>query len=469
VKIRVITLMQRATLIPMPARPLTRSVLGRLRISAPAISAILCLAAAVSLSLLAQPIPQKPARPGYFLAPTPIYSSNPQDSWNRIFNILFSRRFQVYMTTDFPESAPFDNSASDADLRVSTRLFERTEIGDRAIDPLYYPPYNSREGRLQLLEDPTDSEFMSAMQEALADNSPHSALARAWMQSDLWSAYDILSEPLFKEDRSMEREMRHAAALDALARLIRKVALTPEEIQSLPDNYSQAKNALALPDLFNPHSGWVQVQWFAEHAHDSEAGYRRFSRIFVKPVRTAKNTQKLLDGLRNPERDSTSSLDGAAILIQLILIDSQGKLTPAHLTSEVEFRLFEKNLDGSFKRTQIRVCEINRGLLLRQPESGGFVSEDENAQAFSGGYSFAAPGFAEGAATDKERPVVVKLRTRCMHCHGLDATSLMSFQMKMPPHLHAPAVKQLNPAKFDAADFALEQKQKFFKSLRAYF
>jgi len=432
-------------------------------------TSLACLVAALVLCAISQPHAQEPPASYRPAQVEPVYAKDPADSWNRIFYILFSRRFQVYMTTDFPESAPFDTSTSDADLRLSTRLFERNETGDRAIDPLYYPPYNSREGRTQLLEDPTYSQFMAAMQEALGDTSPRPPLARAWMQSDLWSAYDILSEPLFKEDRSVEREMRHAATLDALARLIRKVALTPEEIQSLPDNYAQAKNALSLPDLFNPQSGWVQVQWFPEHAHDSEAGYRRFSRIFVKPVRSAKSTQKLLDGLRNPERNPADSLDGAAILIQLILIDSHGKLTPTHLTGEVEFRLFEKNPNGAFKKTQIRVCEISRGLLLRQPETGGLVSEDENAQAFSGGYSFAAPGFTEGGTTAKERPVVVKLRTRCISCHGLDATALMSFEMKVPQHFHGPAVKQLNPAEFEAADFAIAQKKKYFQSLSAYF
>lgn len=434
-----------------------------------ALASVFLLAAAISLSLIAKPIPQNPQRPTYILNPTPIYSSKSQDPWNRLFAILFSRRFQVYKTSDFPEAAPFDNSASDNELRVSTRLFVRTETGDRAIDPLYYPPYDSREGRTQLLDDPTYSEFMSATQAALAENSPRPAIARAWMQSDLWSAYDIISEPLFQVDRTQDLESRHAAALDALARLIRKLALTPEEIQSLPDNYAQAMNTLALPDLFHAQSGWVQVQWFPEHAHDSAAGYRRFSRIFVKPIRSAKSTQKLLDGLRDTERESTESLDGAAILIQLILIDSQGRLTPTHLTSEVEFRLFEKKPNDQFIKTKIRVCEINRDLLLRQPETGGLISEDENTPAFSGGYSFAAPGFAAGSTSDKQRPIEVKLRTRCTNCHGLDATGLMSFSMKVPPHFHGPAVKQLDPAQFAAADFAITQKKKYFQSLSAYF
>jgi hypothetical protein len=405
-----------------------------------ALAPVFFLAAAISLSLTAKPTPQNPQRPTYLLNPTPIYSPNPQDPWNRLFAILFSRQFQVYKTSDFPEAAPFENSASDNELRVSTRLFARVETGDRAIDPLYYPPYNSREGRTQLLEDPTYSEFMTALQAALSENSPRPAIARAWMQSDLWSAYDILSEPLFKEDRTQELESRHAAALDALARLIHKLALTPEEIQ-----------------------------WYPEPAHDSEAGYRRFSRIFVKPIRSAKSTQKLIDGLRDTDREPTESLDGAAILIQLILIDTKGRLTPTHLTSEVEFRLFQKNPNGQFIKTKIRVCEINRSQLLSQPESGGLVSEDENAQAFSGGYTFAAPGFAEGNTVDKQRPVEVKLRTRCINCHGLDATGLMSFSMKVPPHFHGPAVKQLNPAQFEAADYAISQKKKYFQSLAAYF
>ena len=293
------------------------------RVRTGAIAPALCLAAAVVLSLAAKPIPQNPARPDYLLKPAAIYSSNPQDSWNRIFAILFSRQFQVYITSDFPEAAPFDNSASGGELRVSTRLFDRIETGDRAIDPLYYPPYNSREGRTQLLEDSTYSEFMAAMQEALADNSPRPALARAWMQSDLWSAYDILSEPLFKEDRSVELEMRHAAALDALARLIRKVALTPEEIQSLPDNYAQAKSALALPDLFDRNSGWLQVQWFREHAHyddehpkiamDIVKRYATTDRMQTKVMLAAKRSIQLLDNALTTGFKAYSVTDQTAV------------------------------------------------------------------------------------------------------------------------------------------------------------
>lgn len=434
---------------------------------------MICLAGALSSAFALQPAMQKPAqepsRPAYLLTPEAIYSSDPQDPWNRIFSLLFSRRFETRLSADFPEAAPFEAPVEGREIGLSTRLFEKIETGDRAIDPLYYPAYNSREGRRQLLLEPTYSEFMAAMQEALAEQSPRSALARAWMQSDLWSAYDILSEPLFGEDRSLALDTRHAAALDAVARMIRKLALTPEEIRSLPENYPQAVRALSLPDLFNPKSGWVEIQWFKERMHDSAAGDRRYARVFVKPVSSGKNLQKLLDGLRGAREDAIASVDGAAIVIQLFLIDSHGTITPTHLTSEVELRLFEKSPDGRFQKTQIRVCEMSRALLLRQPESGGLVSEDENTPAYADGYNFAAPGaFAFGSNSDAW-PVVVKLRTRCIFCHGQAATTLLTFNMKMPARSSSPHVSQLDPAGFQAAEFALAQKAKSSKSLRAYF
>jgi hypothetical protein len=41
--------------------------------------------------------------------------------------------------------------------------------------------------------------------------------------------------------------------------------------------------------------------------------------------------------------------------------------------------------------------------------------------------------------------------------------------MKVPPHFHGPAVKQLNPAALEAAEYAIAQKKKYFESLAAYF
>jgi hypothetical protein len=54
-------------------------------------------------------------------APQPIYSSDPNEVWNRIFYFLFSRRAEMRLSDLFPEGAPFVDG-------FSTRLFERDEI-----------------------------------------------------------------------------------------------------------------------------------------------------------------------------------------------------------------------------------------------------------------------------------------------------------------------------------------------------
>jgi hypothetical protein len=106
------------------------------------------------------------------------------------------------------------------------------------------------------------------------------------MEGDLWAAHDILFGPFLLDDEK-ELGRRRYETLDLLARLLRKIALTPDEIKSLPDNYSAAVKRQSFPDVFREESGWVEVEWFAPRTHDSNAGFRRVSRVFLKPASTA--------------------------------------------------------------------------------------------------------------------------------------------------------------------------------------
>lgn len=128
-------------------------------------------------------------------APEAIYSPDPNDSWNRIFYFLFSREFDALLSSQFPEGAPFRASegmpGARNSLQVSTRTFERTETGDRPIDPLY-PSFFTDLGARPILTDPGYADLHKALEQAIAENRPRSAMARVIMQNDLWSAYDIL-------------------------------------------------------------------------------------------------------------------------------------------------------------------------------------------------------------------------------------------------------------------------------------
>src|SRR5579862_3621172 len=144
--------------------------------------------------------------------PRAIYSSDPNDSWNRIFYYLFSRRIETRLSDQFAEGAPFVDG-------ISTRLFERDEIGDRAIDPLY-PSNFANTGTYLVLTDPAYANFKKALQDALDDNGQRSPVARALMQSDLWGAHDILSVPFPRADEKDLGKLR-LTALDLISRLIK--------------------------------------------------------------------------------------------------------------------------------------------------------------------------------------------------------------------------------------------------------
>lgn len=414
--------------------------------------------------LLAQGAPGNLPQVGLGMAPELIYSSNSNDPWNRIFYFLFTRRLQVRLSPDFPEGAPFVDRPGGP--RVSTRTFERTETGDRAIDPMY-PTFFVGFGSMLVLSDSAYPDFTGALHDALNESVRRSTTSRALMQSDLWGAYDELFPPFLPDDERKLGERRRAA-LELIGRLIRKIALTPDEIDALPDNYSPIVRRHLFPDVFAKDSGWIEVAWFLPRMHDAAAGYRRVSRVFLKPVPAPRDVRTFLQAQANTPED-VSKLDGAVLVTELLLIDSGGNLRATKLTSEAQVRLFARN-GAATPETKIRVCEISRKLFLQNPESGGLAMEEESTPAYlSDGGSY---GFAEGQLQDPSsigEPIQVRLRTRCAACHQETLAQIMTFSLARPPK--APPIRQLNPAAAEVAtiDMANKRKRRDFQALQKYF
>ena len=436
--------------------------------------ATLCLGVIyLVVPMIAGQRPQQSPNSVFLDAAAPVYAPDPGDSWNKIFFYLFSRRIETRITDEFPEfrdATPFTHQENPtgatlpSSVGISTRSFERDELGDRAIDPLY-PSFLRPTGAQVVLNDPGYSELSKALEQALAENRARSPVARALMQADLWSAYDTLYSTRFSQQPMPETEQRRVL-LDLLARLIRKIALTDREIESLPANYSVAASLESLPDLFRNDGEWLEVSWMPM-LHDYAAGYRRFARVFLKPARAPQDVKSFLNWQRG-NRHSLEDLDGVALVTQLLLIDAKGRLQPTSITTDVQVRLFEKTPDGALKRTSIQVSEISRRQLINSSPSGGLIVEDENAPAYraSGNdYTFASPQPSLGT------PLQVRLRTRCIACHGSDLSRVMTFAFASFPNGDIPPVRQLNPAAHQAADAVIEKKakQKDFESLRAFF
>jgi hypothetical protein len=149
------------------------------------------------------------------------YSPDPQHIWNRLHRQLLERRDRKGQVWGCDEIDPLL-------WRETTHIL----VGDG---------YSQT---LRLLD-----EFTSTHAERLIRDP----LSRAILQHDLWAVFDwLVATPELHIEQRAQLERR-------LAAIIKAVALTPEEIERLPDNYSSLRgtvtaDGLALPDL---RTGWV--------------------------------------------------------------------------------------------------------------------------------------------------------------------------------------------------------------------
>jgi hypothetical protein len=355
-----------------------------------------------------------------------IFSAESNDSWNRIFTALFTRTVRTRLTDDFPDAAPFSaiKAMGSGELRVSDRVFERLENGDRAIEPLY-PSYLTSVGPLEVLHDQAYSELTAALTTALEEPENRSPLARALMQADVWAAHDILSrdyrfgDPLLRERRD--------ALLSLLTQFVKKIALSSEEIRILPSNYAAAVAAQGLPDFFDATTEWIEVRWFDERLHDSAADFRRAARIFLKPAAQPQDQSAFVDELRRTP--AIDKLDAVALVIQNLLIDSHGAVVPSPIIYQVQLRTFLKGEKGKFLKTELSQHELSRRLLLTNPNSGGLVASNEFASAYlpDAGNDFSFASLVHTRSEGATASIASSLRRRCVACHSRDVRTLFTF------------------------------------------
>lgn len=440
----------------------SRVLCGALLVSAPVLIGAFCYAQSTA------------TRPTYLAGslerdePQAVYAADAKDSWNRIFYCLFTRTIQTRLTSDFKDVAPFDavEVMGLSHLTASTRVFTRIESGDRAIEPLY-PSFFTRggtsKGALPLFKEPRYSQLETALTEALKEKSQRSTLHRALMQSDAWAAYDILCRKYHfaGEEGELQRQRQHRL-LYLLSRFIKKLALTSEEINALPDNYALAAPKHRLPDLFAKNSEWLEIQWGAEFIqHDQANDNRRATRVFIKPSAKPQDKKRFLTDLKLERLNQSKMLDAIALVIQNLLINSGGKVVPAPLTYEVQLRHFAKN---EADKARAEVYEWSRELYLKQPQSGGLkrIGEDEPAYLPTAGNDLT---FASAHSDGKgdEWPILAPLRSRCVSCHG----EQLQIVMTLNRHSTVSPIRHFNARENDHSHYVAEQKmqREEFKTL----
>jgi hypothetical protein len=295
-------------------------------------------------------------------APVTIYDPDPEHLWNRLHRALWVR------------SGP-----------------DGTEYGHDRLDPLLW--FETR----YLLESPAHEQTI-ALLDAFLNKSGESLIAdplkRAILQRDLWALFDWSAEPdanTLDAHAGCASEPRRALQV-RLAQCIQRLALSPEQIAGLPDNFAAAVASRAFaaasdsahpdrpflpPDLFETDGPWVEVQIdnasrVSATRHVFDFGARSAFRVFLHLPEGRASTIAYFDLLRktphpwvlfrepNLTRDTiviTPDLPQfpagtqTALVRQMILIDDKGRLSPTHVTESVQLRVF-RTIQGRDERVR---------------------------------------------------------------------------------------------------------------------
>ena len=274
--------------------------------------------------------------------PQGLYAPHPEHIWNRLY-----RHFYVRSVRD------------------------GQQYGHDEIDPLLWQQTSYLlEGQSYQLAKNLLDEFLSTHAERLI-NDP---LKRAMLHRDVWAVFDWVSA------RNDNHQAQRRELQVRLARVIKRLALTREQINALPDNYALATAAKAYateymperrevpflpPDIFRPDGPWVCISnnrgGPVAPTHAQFFGGRSTFLVFVRLPEGRQATNTYLKRLRdfqqpwivntnrslesdpllpNPELPQFPAGTQLALIRQLTLIDDRGNLTPTPLTESVQLRVY---------------------------------------------------------------------------------------------------------------------------------
>ena len=381
-----------------------------------------------------------------------VYDADPGHLWNRLYAALYVR------TTDDGQS-----------------------YGQDDLDPFLWP------SSTYLLTEPRHGQILALLNEFLdkrGDNLITQPLKRAFFQNDLWAIFDWLADP---DAEHVEKKARFIAERQTLrnrlAPIIRRLALSDKQIETLPDNYRVALASGAYParqdaahtekaflprDLFDGHGPWVHFQNgdgkphpFAKPTaltHVHFVGGRSTFFVFMNLPGGRQATLDYMQKLNTFPPDASphtrekrllTSNAGAmpppsgtqfAMVRQMMLVDDKGKMRPTRLIESVQIRVVRGNIEKEsdfYEFTQHRK-ELFDGKGLRAVKSDEvtipvFNVRDEDVLDLP-----RSVRQMREAAVKGEGPVTENLRFGCISCHTRSGiASVSSFFHDRPPGLTA--------------------------------
>jgi hypothetical protein len=366
-----------------------------------------------------------------------IYDPNPAHLWNRVDATLLVREDK-----------------------------HRNRFGEDSLDPLLWSESE------HLLSEPSHKLASQVLDEFLRTHGEtlvHDPLKRAVFAHDLWAVFDWSVAQLPGRDRPQyDKEKQELQT--RIAEILRRLALTPDEIKSLPDNYAQAiasgafakqydpahpEQAFLPPDLLDPHGPWVCIQPSPEsdsgvaRMHIFNVSGRSGFFVFVRLPAGRKDTMDYFQQLWNfpqPYVPGPSSADDqapvnpdlpsfpagteVALVRRMTLFDNQGNLTASSITESVQLRVYraittteERNFGNGDPATVIKNSgqdffefKLSRPLLF-SAKNGGLRAVARDEKEFSTFQTQGDDPIEEQTPPQKFADTLPEVQT-CVWCHS---------------------------------------------------
>jgi hypothetical protein len=332
-----------------------------------------------------------------------LYDANPNHLWNRVHE-----SFHVRVAPD------------------------GSEYGFDTVDPLLW-----RETR-HLLNGASHRRAVIVLDEFLTSRGERlitDPLKRAVFQHDLWTIFDWLVST------SEGGKSARAALEQRLARVIRRLALTRRDIETLPDSYAAAvagafatnrsQEQPVLPsDLFTGTGPWVSVGGIEPLVPQHAAELSRSSFVVLWNVpggstETVSYLKKLWDFPEPFVSDGTLARDGEvrakinpalpdipngtriALVRKMLLIDDRGVIVPSNVVESIQLRSFRR--PHAFSELRMSRADLFTGT------SGGLRAVAADEKDF---ITFSAQGVDPFEHQPGRGPLVFRrVLEGCNNCH----------------------------------------------------